>query len=123
MKTFRQFGTMLVLLMWTVVPTMVCTVPGSQMTGSERACCQQMKMACGGENMPASHGCCHKDVQTNHMTAIHAETAMGLQPDIAGAQQILTQGPMRIAQGPAFHYSLDTSPPKSFRAAISVLRI
>jgi hypothetical protein len=60
MKSFRQFGVLILLLVSCMAPAMACMVPDAQMNTEERACCRMMKNQCGQMEMPASHGCCHK---------------------------------------------------------------
>src|SRR5262249_9587843 len=123
MKAFRQFGALVVLLVWAVVPMMACAIPGVEMTASEHACCQQMKMSCGDAGMPSSHGCCHKDVQADHTAAFHAKVTF-VQPDLASASQFFALPPILTSLQQAFRpQSLDTSPPEPPPAAINVLRI
>lgn len=60
MTRIRKFGALLLLLASFLSPAMACAVASSPMTAEEQACCQTMKGHCGQEQMPASHGCCHR---------------------------------------------------------------
>jgi hypothetical protein len=59
-KSLRQFGAVLLLLVSCVAPAMACMAPDAQMTVEEQACCRMMKSQCGQMEMPASHDCCTK---------------------------------------------------------------
>jgi hypothetical protein len=122
MKAVRQFGVLLVLLMWAAVPTMVCATPTAQMTASERACCEHMKGSCGDIGMPLSHGCCHKVAQANQVSALHASVATAPSSDLAAVTTLPANGP-----SPEFSSILtenfDASPPQPPPAAINILRI
>jgi hypothetical protein len=122
MKALRQFGALVVLLVWAFIPMMACAMPAAQMTASERACCQQMKMSCGDMGMPSSHECCHKDVQADHTVAVHAKVTV-VQPDLASVSQLSSLLPMLTSQQAFLPESLDTSPPQPPPAAINILRI
>ena len=64
MKTVRHIALMLAVLLPLLSPAMACALPNVNLSAAERACCEQMKGDCGGMDMPASHGCCHKEVPT-----------------------------------------------------------
>ena len=65
MKSIRQFGAILLLLVSCVAPAMACMTPNAEMTTEERACCRMMKNQCGQMmEMPASHDCCKKAQKT-----------------------------------------------------------
>src|SRR5882757_2585749 len=64
MKAARQLGVIFLLLVWSLMPTMVCALPTVQMTAQERDCCLDMKQECGNMRMPVSHSCCQKSLQS-----------------------------------------------------------
>ena len=66
----RQLGALVLLLVWSLVPAMACTLPDAQMTPAERACCVQMQRNCVGMDMPASHPCCQKQVHTEQSAVV-----------------------------------------------------
>ena len=75
MKSLRQFGVILLLLVSCVAPAMACMAPGAEMTVEERACCRMMKNQCGQMmEMPASHDCCTKAPKTVGETALKTDT-------------------------------------------------
>lgn len=116
----RQFGALVLLLIWSLVPAMACTLPDAQMTPAERACCVQMQRNCGGMEMPASHPCCQKQVRTEQ-SAVVQEGQSTSQPIVSqivrGMQMVLPVSPMRE------QHALNVSPPQSPPSAITVLRI
>jgi hypothetical protein len=123
MHTVSRVAAVLVLLLSLLAPTMVCALPGSQMTPAERACCRHMKDECGQMKMPASHGCCQKNPEASRVDAV--------QPHSSSFHQALffTADLPQIA----FHYvpvlisqrivQLDPSPPLSDTSSTAVLRI
>lgn len=125
MKSVRQFALILTVLLPLLAPTMACALSNVHLTPAERACCKQMKGECGSMGMPASHGCCQKEMPTaDHWNAmvqaqsanvqIDFNTTAGLSPAIFLALPISTSNP---TQRPAS--TLPQSPP----SAIFILRI
>jgi hypothetical protein len=125
MKSVRQFALILTVLLPLLAPTMACALSNAHLTPAERACCKQMKGECGSMGMPASHGCCQKEMPTadhwNVMVQVQSAniqidlTAVaGLAPAILVTLPVSTPG---FAQRPAS--TLPQSPPPS----ISILRI
>ena len=57
------------LLLSLLAPAMLCALPASDMTASERACCRQMRGECSGMRMPASHSCYQQNVSASHIDA------------------------------------------------------
>jgi hypothetical protein len=125
MKAVRQFALMLAVLLPLLAPTMVCALPNAHLNPAERACCRQMMGQCGSMAMPASHGCCQKEVPTaDHWNAavqiqsanIHIDLSAvaGLSPTILVPLPLVRSN---YAQRPGS--TLPQSPPP----AISVLRI
>jgi hypothetical protein len=116
-----KFVVLVMLLVWSLMPVMVCALPDAQMTPAEHECCAQMPQQCGGMNMPASHNCCHKQMRSEqaaplsekpqviqHLAAVQilpiCHVAIAL-PILSGAQIEITSRPL--------------SPP----ASITILRI
>lgn len=125
MKIVRQFGAFVLILLWSLVPAMACAVPDAQMTASERACCIQMHSDCGDMDMdmPSSQGCCHKDVQADHVVAMH-QTNVSIDPSFAIFAQLSIDSPPTAPQTTFGLVDIvDTSPPESPGTAITVLRI
>src|SRR5882672_9293328 len=75
-KSLRQFGTVLLLLVSFVAPAMACMDPNAEMTTEERACCRMMKNDCGQMEMPASHDCCKKTPGTVHDSALRSDSVL-----------------------------------------------
>ena len=125
MKAVRQFALMLAILLPLVAPAMACALPNSDLTPIERACCKQMKGQCGSMAMPASHGCCHKEVPTaSHWNAAVQVKAANLQIDlstVAGLSPAILV-PFHVVQSDYAPWHGNT-PPQSPPSAISILRI
>jgi hypothetical protein len=113
-----------VIVLWSLLsPVMACMKADAQMTVQERACCRMMNGQCGDMQMPASHGCCHKTLQSIEQNALNAKT-VALPPFIA-----------ITATAAAFELSAPTSasanwverpqhsPPVSPPSSVSILRI
>jgi hypothetical protein len=58
-----------------LAPAMACALPGSRMSEPEHACCKRMKGECGRMKMPASHGCCQKNIEASHLDAVQPSTS------------------------------------------------
>jgi hypothetical protein len=125
MKSVRQFALILTVLLPLLAPTMACALSNVHLSPAERACCKQMKGECGSMGMPASHGCCQKEMPTaDHWNAmvqvqsaniqIDLTAVAGLPPAILITLPVSTSDP---AQWPAS--TLPQSPPPT----ISILRI
>jgi hypothetical protein len=123
MRSFRQFGVLVLLLVSCLAPAMACMVPNAQMSTQERACCRMMKNQCGQMQMPASHGCCQKTPPSVHVNALDTKT-VALHPVVVpiiwlAAFELVN--PISAVTGwverPGY------SPPKSPPATISILRI
>ena len=126
MKAVRQFVLILAVLLPLLAPVMACALPNAHMTAAENACCKQMKGQCGSMAMPASHGCCHKEIPTaGHWNAAVQTNSTNIQINfstIAGLPSSAVLAPLTVAlskdtQSPG--NALPQSPP----TAISVLRI
>jgi hypothetical protein len=123
MKSLRQFGVLILLLVSCLAPAMACMVPDAQMNTHERACCHMMKNQCGQMKMPPSDGCCQKSplgVRDNALdtkvTTFHPVAA----PVIWLAAFELVNSASSIT-GWAEH--LDDSPPQFPPSSVSNLRI
>ena len=121
MRTFRQFGVLLLLLASSLAPAMACMVPDAQMSTQERACCRMMKSQCEQMQMPASHGCCQKTPQTAQAISPNASKA-SIDP-VAVTDVWLTASellnPITVVSGLVDR--LEYSPPQSPPSAVSIL--
>ncbi len=122
-KSLRQFGAILLMLVACVAPAMACMAPDAQMTIEERACCRMMKSQCGQMEMPTSNDCCKIAAQSVPDTALKTEKLSfhpsGFVAIWAASFEILT--PQRAGNGWIQHP--EDSPPKSPPSAITILRI
>ena len=124
MRVVRQFALIFAVFLPLIAPAMVCAIPGAHLSSAERACCSKMKTQCGKMEMPASHGCCHKDISfSGYLNAIPAS------PSHIATSHVFTSSLLPIPQlsatesgrNPVPHR--ETTLPQSPPAAISVLRI
>jgi hypothetical protein len=116
----RQLGALVLLLVWSLVPAMACTLPDAQMTPAERACCIQMQRNCSGMDMPASHPCCQKHLRTEQ-NALVQKVQHASQPIV---MQIMPRTQMVIPVSVARERrALNVSPPQSPPCAVTILRI
>jgi hypothetical protein len=122
MYTIPRIATVCALLLSFLGPSVVCALPFSQLTSSERDCCRKMQGECGGMKMPASHSCCqrtgpsHVDATQPESRAFHAVISL---PAVLPQPALLQ--PPRIVFGRSAVRS--HSPPITSAPAISVLRI
>jgi hypothetical protein len=116
----RQLGALVLLLVWSLVPAMACTLPDAQMTPVERACCIQMQRNCSGMDMPASHPCCQKQVRTEQ-SAVVQKSQHGSQPIVIGIVPG-TQIALPVSLSRERH-ALTVSPPQSPPSTKAILRI
>ena len=124
MKLLRQFGAILLLLVFCAAPAMACMVPDAQMTTEERACCRMMKNQCGQMmEMPASHDCCKKAPKAASGGALKTDTVI-VHPlafavlsvssfDLVAPQNAITGWVQRP----------EHSPPKAPPSTITILRL
>jgi len=71
MRSLRQFGVLVLLMVSCVAPAMACVISDTPMNTEERACCRLMMNQCGQmDNMPASPGCCQKIPPSVHDNAL-----------------------------------------------------
>lgn len=124
MKLVRQFALMLAVLLPMIAPAMACALPDAHLTAAEQTCCKQMKGGCDSMPMPASHGCCHREIPaTGHLSAVqtklaHIQFALGA---ISGSSSAaLLPAPSTVSnRAAAPGITLPQSPP----SAISILRV
>jgi hypothetical protein len=123
-RTLRQFGTILLLLVFCVAPVKACLAPDAEMTTEERACCRMMKNQCGQSmEMPASHDCCKKAPKTVSEAVIKTNT-ITIQPltlDVALVSSFDLVAPHDAITG--WVQRPEHSPPKPPASSITILRI
>jgi hypothetical protein len=124
MRSLRQFGVLILLLVSCLTPAMACMVPNAAMSTEERACCRAMKSQCGQmDNMPASHGCCQKTAPSVHDTALDTKVVT-FHPVVVSVVWLaafeLVNRASTVLGGVE---RPDYSPPKPPPATISILRI
>ena len=123
MRSLRQFGVLVLLLVSCLAPAMACMVPNAEMSMQERACCRMMKNQCGQMEMPASHGCCQKTPPSVHDGALDTKAVVfhPVAVPIVWLSAFELVNPTSDVTGWVEHP--DYSPPKSPPATISILRI
>ena len=123
MKSLRQFGVLVLLLVSCLAPAMACMVPDGAMSAQERACCRMMKNQCGQMEMPASHGCCQKTPLGVRDNALDTKvtTFHPIAAPIVWLAAFELVNPASSVAGWVEH--LEDSPPQSPPSSISVLRI
>jgi hypothetical protein len=122
-KSVRQLGAILLLLVSCVAPAMACMAPDAEMTVEERACCHMMKSDCGQMEMPASHDCCKKTSGTLQASALKSDS-VSFHPVVvveAGVSSFDLFPPHDATDG--WVQRPEHSPPESPPSTISVLRI
>lgn len=112
---------MVLLLVWSLVPAMACTLQDAQMTPAEHSCCVQMHQHCGDVDMPASHGCCHKQVRTEQSAVATKDQHLPQFLAIAHAV-VATQIVCPVVRG-SEAVPVNASPPLSPLVSITILRI
>ncbi len=123
MKSLRQFGAILLLLVSCVAPAMACMAPAAQMTVEEQACCRMMKSQCGQMGMPGSHDCCKKVSAAIYDHALKTDTA-SLHPAVFVTLWVSSfdlLAPQSVAEG--WLRRPEHSPPKPPPSIISSLRV
>ena len=123
MKSLRQFGVLVLLLVSCLAPAVACMVPDGAMSAQERACCRMMKNQCGQMEMPASHGCCQKTPLGVRDNALDTKvtTFHPIAVPIVWLAAFELVNPVSSVAGWVEH--LEYSPPQSPPSSISVLRI
>jgi hypothetical protein len=122
-KSLRQFGTFLLLLVSCVTPAMACMAPAAQMTVEEQACCRMMKSQCGQMEMPGSNDCCKKVPSAVNDHALKTDT-VSFHPAVFVTLWVSSfdlLAPQDVAQG--WLPRPEHSPPKSPPSIISSLRV
>lgn len=123
MKSPRQLGIVILLLVSYLTPAMACVFSDVQMNAEERACCRAMKNQCEQMGMSASHDCCQKTPKSAQDNALDTKAITHHPVAVAviwlSAAELLNLNP--IATGWVEHS--DYSPPQSPPTSISVLRI
>ena len=123
MKSLRQFGVLVLLLVSCLAPAVACMVPDGAMSAQERACCRMMKNQCGQMEIPASHGCCQKTPLGVRDNALDTKvtTFHPIAVPIVWLAAFELVNPASSVAGWVEH--LEDSPPQSPPSSISVLRI
>jgi len=122
-KSLRQFGAILLLLVSCVAPAMACMAPDAQMTTEERACCRMMKSQCGQMEMPSSRDCCKKTSTSDRDNALKTES-VSYHPVVFVVVWVYSSevlAPQDASNGRI--QRPEHSPPKSPPSAITILRI
>jgi hypothetical protein len=122
MRSLRQFGVLVLLLVSCLAPAMACMVPNAEMSAQERACCRVMKNQCGQMEMPASQNCCQKTTPSIHDNALDTK-AVTIHPvaPVLWLAAFELVNPASTVIG--WVERPDYSPPKSPPSTISILRI
>ena len=123
MRSLRQFGVLVLLMVSCLAPAMACMVPNAEMNTEEQTCCRMMKNQCGQMEMPASHGCCQKTPPSVHDNALETK-AVTFRPAVVAVVWMAAFeliDPTTSAIGWVEHPGY--SPPKFPPATISILRI
>jgi hypothetical protein len=122
-KSIRQFGAVLLLLVFSVAPAMACMTSGTQMSTDERACCRAMQGQCGHMEMAGSQDCCKKTPPAVHDNALKTDT-VSFHPAVFVTLWVSSfdlLAPKALAE--AWFPRPEHSPPKSPPSIISSLRI
>jgi hypothetical protein len=123
MKSARQLGIVLLLLVSYLTPAMACMVSNVQMNAEERACCRAMKNQCEQMGMQSSHGCCQKTPQSVQDNALDTK-ATTYHPVVIATVWLTVSDwfhPILITAGWIDHSGY--APPQFPPGSISVLRI
>jgi len=122
-KSLRQFGAVLLLLLSCVAPAMACVAQSAQMTTEEQACCHMMKSQCGQMEMPGSHDCCKKALAAVYDNALKTD-AVSFHPAVFVTFWVSSfdlLAPQAVAEG--WLQRPKHSPPKPPPSIISSLRV
>jgi hypothetical protein len=123
MRSLRQFGIVVLLLVSYLTPAMACMVSGVPMNAEERACCRAMKNQCEQMGMQSSHGCCQKTPQSAQDNALDTK-ATAYHPVVIATVWLTVSDwfhPVLITTGWIDHSGYP--PPQFPPGSISVLRI
>lgn len=119
----RHFGVLSLLLILCAAPVMACMRADAQMSADERACCRMMKGDCGGTQMPASHSCCQKTLQSTEQNALHSKTVVLGPAAMVTATLVMLEVWSPSSASADWVESPEHSPPKSPLRSISILRV
>jgi hypothetical protein len=122
-KSLRQFGAVLLLLVLCVAPAMACMAPDAQMTAEEQVCCRMMTSQCGQMEMPGSQDCCEKAPPAVHDNALKTDT-VSFHPAVfvtLWVSSLDLLAPQAVAEG--WLQRPEHSPPKFPPSIISSLRV
>lgn len=122
MGRLSHLAMILALVLSMLAPTMACALPNAQMTAQEKACCRMMKGHCGSMHMPASHGCCQKSMQANHLDAVQPQSISVQTIAVGAVLPSLTIFNHRVSVLERISPQ-QPSPPISPPSTVSVLRI
>jgi hypothetical protein len=122
MRSLRQLGIVVLLLLSYLTPAMTCMVSDVEMNAEERACCQAMKNQCEQMGMPVTHGCCQKAPRSAHDDALYTK-AITHHPVTTTIWLTASEClyPTPVSMGWVEH--IDYLPPQSPPNSLSVLRI
>ena len=122
-KSLRQIGAILLLLVSSVAPAMACMAPDAQMTTEERACCRMMKGQCGQMGMPTSRNCCTKAPAGDQDNALKTDTASFHRAALVAIwiSSFEVLAPQSASNG--WLQRPEHSPPTSLPSAITNLRV
>jgi len=120
-RSLRQLGIVIVLLVSYLTPAMACMVSDVQMNAEERACCRMMQNQCEQMGMSSSHGCCQRAAQSSHDNALVTKGAT-YHPVVVAAICLAISDCFQPVYSPTDRIDyLGYSPPPP--GSISVLRI
>src|SRR5215472_9924588 len=74
MRRGLKAGVSVLSLLLLATPIMVCLVPASSMSSSERDCCKRMAGECGKAGMPRSHPCCQTTTVPDQFAATRSSS-------------------------------------------------
>ena len=117
-KSLRQLGMLLLLLVSFVAPSMVCAEPGARMSAQERACCRETPDQCGQMKMAMSESCCQwipAGVKTNTAdTKYRTSSAVALPPARLAAWDLIPPQVRTRAWADSVDQIFPESPPHLF---------
>ena len=122
MVFLRKLGAWFATALMLSMPALAC-FDRTDLTPSEKECCQQMADECGSMNMPDSHSCCTTKIQQNNDPAVvrtNSDFTLHIVSAITGVQ-VLPTSPLIVH--PASNWLLVGSPPEGPPKAPTILRI
>lgn len=123
MKSFRQFGITVLLLVSYLTPAMACMISDVRMNAEERACCRMMHDQCEQMGMPASHGCCQKAPHSALDLALLSKVTTSQPPAVAVVWVTISEWVRPSLFTVEWMNRPDDSPPQFPPGSNSVLRI